>query len=58
VRIIESGYTQDFEEGEYKDEIKSLWEEIYQICLSILSTSINLIYSDIKDVVSTLEGNL
>lgn len=58
VRIIEAGYSQDFEEGEYNEEIKCLWVEIYQMCLSILSTSINLIYSNIKDVVLHLESNL
>jgi len=25
VRIIENGYSQDFEEGENQDEMKSLW---------------------------------
>lgn len=54
VRIIEAGYTQDFEEGENHDEIKSLWGEIYQMCLSILSTSINLIYSNVGDIVRNL----
>ena len=28
------------------------------MCLSIMSTSINLIYSDIKDIIINLEGNL
>jgi hypothetical protein len=58
VRIIESGYTQDFEEGELNGEIKALWGEIYQMSLSILSTSINLIYSNIGDIVTSLESNL
>ena len=29
VKIIEEGYTQDFEEGEHESEMKSLWSEIY-----------------------------
>ena len=29
VKIIEEGYTQDFEEGEHASEMKSLWSEIY-----------------------------
>lgn len=39
-------------------EIKCLWVEIYQMCLSILSTSINLIYSNTKDILVNLETNL
>lgn len=58
VRIIEGGFTQDFEEGEYYAEIKGLWNEIYQMSLNILSTSINLIYSNISDIVQSLETNL
>jgi hypothetical protein len=58
VKIIEGGYTHDFEEGDHFKEIKSLWVEIYQMCLNILSTSINLIYSDIKEIVLNLESNL
>lgn len=56
VKIIESGYTQDFEEG--NEEIRALWVEIYQMSLSILSTSINLIYSNINDIVVSLESTL
>jgi hypothetical protein len=51
VHVIEHGYSQDFEEGEYHEEIKSLWQEIYQICLNILSSSINLIYADTKEII-------
>jgi hypothetical protein len=40
------------------EELKQLWREIYQMCLDILSSSINLIYSDIKDVVLSLDENL
>lgn len=58
VKIIEDGYSQDFEEGESQAEIKALWAEIYQMSLSILSTSINLIYSDITDVARNLEETL
>jgi len=35
-----------------------LWGEISQICLDILSSSINLIYSDTRNVVVNLESNL
>ena len=55
VKIIEEGYTQDFEEGEHESEMKSLWSEIYQMCLNILSSSINLIYSGNKEIISNLE---
>jgi hypothetical protein len=48
VRLIENGYTHDFAEDEATEEMKSLWQEIYKLCLNILSTSINLIYSDNK----------
>jgi hypothetical protein len=51
VRIIEDGYSQDFEEGSLENEMKSLWQEIYQLCLNILSTSINLIYADNKQII-------
>lgn len=55
VKIIESGYAQDFEEGPLEAEMKSLWHEIYQLCLNILSTSINLIYSDNKQIIQNLQ---
>lgn len=58
VKIIEEGYTQDFEAGECEDEMKMLWQEIYQMCLSILSTSINLIYADNKEIIRNLNGQL
>ncbi len=58
VKIIEQGYVHDFEEGEHNDEFKKLWIEISSMCLDILSSSINLIYSDIKDVLVNLEENL
>lgn len=58
VRIIEEGYSQDFEEGDSTNEMKSLWKEIYQLCLNILSTSINLIYSDNKQIISNLQANM
>lgn len=38
--------------------MKSLWQEIYQMCLSILSTSINLIYADSKDIITNLVAQL
>jgi hypothetical protein len=57
VKIIENGYSQDFEEGESKDEIQKLWQEIYQMCLNILSSSINLIYANIPDVARSLNFN-
>ena len=34
--------------------MKFLWQEIYKLCLSILSTSINLIYSDNKEIIKNL----
>ncbi len=58
VKIIEQGYVSDFEEGENTDECKNLWVEISSMCLDILSSSINLIYSDIKDVLVNLEESL
>ena len=58
VRIIESGYTQDFEGGDNQEEFRQLWNEIYQMCLNILSSSINLIYSNITDIVKNLERSL
>jgi hypothetical protein len=58
VRIIENGYAQEFEDGEYQEEMKSLWQEIYQNCLNILSTSINLIYADTKEIIKNLEVSL
>ena len=58
VRVIENGYTQDFEEGENQEEMKTIWSEMYQICLSILSTSINLIYSDNKEIIKNLDSSL
>lgn len=54
VCIIEEGYTHDFEEGEHYIEIKKLWDEIYQMCLNILSTSINLIYSNVYEIAKSL----
>jgi hypothetical protein len=58
VRIIEQGYTQDFEAGEHEQELKMLWQEIYQLCLSILSSSINLIYSENKEIIQNLVKQL
>ena len=48
----------DFEEGPVKSELESLWQEIYQLCLNILSTSINLIYADNKQIIQNLSSNL
>jgi hypothetical protein len=58
VKIIEEGYTADFEEGPLEAEMKGLWQEIYKMCLNILSTSINLIYSDNKEIIANLEQSL
>jgi hypothetical protein len=58
VKIIEQGYVSDFEEGENADECKNLWVEISSMCFDILSSSINLIYSDIKDIIINLEESL
>jgi len=55
VKIIESGYSHEFEDGEHKDEIVKLWEEINQMCLNILSSSINLIYSNNSDIAKSLK---
>jgi hypothetical protein len=55
VKIIEQGYSKDFEEGEEREEIEKLWKEIYYMCLNILSSSINLIYSNITDVARSLK---
>jgi len=38
--------------------MRSLWQEIYQICLNILSTSINLIYADNKQIIQSLQSNM
>ena len=58
VCIIEGGITQDFEAGETEPEMRALWSEIYQLCLNILSTSINLIYSNTGEIVKSLLANL
>lgn len=54
VRVIEGGVAQDFED----EEIRALWAEIYQMCLNILSTSINLIYSNTSEIVASLQEGL
>jgi hypothetical protein len=38
--------------------MKMLWQEIYQMCLNILSTSINLIYADTKEIITNLSHQL
>ncbi|CDW82480.1 hect e3 ubiquitin [Stylonychia lemnae] len=58
IRIIEKGYNAEFEECPAADEMKTLWQEIYQLCQSILSSSINLIYQDNSDLISTLNKTL
>lgn len=58
VRIIENGYLHEFEEGDISRELQGLWEEIYKMCLNILSSSINLIYSNTQDIVKNLESTL
>ena len=58
VHIIEEGYATNFEKGQYEGEMVSLWNEIYSICLKILSTSINLIYSDTKEILMNLSTSL
>lgn len=58
VCIIEGGIAQDFEDGETEPEMRALWAEIYQMCLSILSTSINLIYSNTGEIVQSIIASL
>jgi len=59
VKMIEDGYSKDFEEGaERVGEIKSLWAEIYTSCQDILANSMDLIYSETKEIVSTLDETL
>jgi len=44
--MIEEGYSQEFEgEEEEVEEMKSLWDLIYKLCLKILQSSLKLIYS-------------
>jgi hypothetical protein len=35
--------------------LEKLWHEIYQMCLNILSSSINLIYSNITDIAKSIK---
>jgi hypothetical protein len=58
VKIIEQGYSNDFEAGDSQTEMQNLWQEIYQMCLNILSSSINLIYADTKDIIKNLESSM
>ena len=55
VKIIENDYAHDFEEGQNRQELEKLWQEIYQMCLNILSSSINLIYSNITDIAKSIK---
>ena len=55
VNVIEEGYNAEFEKGDHEKEMTNLWSEIYQICLKILSTSINLIYSNTTQIVINLK---
>jgi len=34
--------------------MKTLWQQIHKMCLNILSTSINLIYADNKEIIHNL----
>jgi len=59
IHLIENGYNQDFEEEtSTTEEIKALWNEIYSICLKILSNSMSLIYADNKEILINLTKNL
>ena len=58
VHIIEQGYSHNFEKGDGEPEMISLWNEIYQLCLSILSISINLIYASSKEILEDLNSTL
>ena len=55
VKIIENDYAHDFEDGLNRQELEKLWHEIYQMCLNILSSSINLIYSNITDIAKSIK---
>jgi len=55
---LEKGYSKDFEEGSIKDEMISLWEQIHNTLLKILTSSINFIYSKDMDVVASLHKQL
>lgn len=59
VSLIEEGYNQEFE-GEQGDveEIKDLWDNIYKLCLKILQSSLNLIYSSNQEILSYLGQTL
>jgi hypothetical protein len=58
VRIIEKGFNSEFEDGPLVPEMQALWQEIYKLCLEILSSSINLMYADSKDIIGNLQKNL
>ena len=58
VRIIEKGYLKEFEEGSHTLEMEQLWENIYQVCLQTLSSSINLIYANNNEIVENLNKTL
>jgi hypothetical protein len=38
--------------------MRALWSEIYYMCLNILSTSINLIYSNTGEIVQSVLASL
>jgi hypothetical protein len=50
--LIEKGYSADFlaESPEDQEEMRVLWKKIYALCLSILSSSMNLIYSGNQEI--------
>lgn len=59
VRIIEKGFTAEYEGDEATvEEMKKLWQQVYQLCLDILASSINMTYTDTKDILVNLKKNL
>ena len=57
--MIEEGYSQEFEgEEEEVEEMKSLWDLIYKLCLKILQSSLKLIYSSNQDILKYLDTSL
>jgi len=53
-KLVEEGYTDDFEEDECTQESKGIWISCEDICKEILSTSVNLIFATPLDIVASL----
>lgn len=58
IAIADNGYSKEFEEGSAKGDLQTLWDEIYQLSLKIKGASMNIMYSDIKQVLADLENSL